>query len=305
MNKKNRLYLIILLVLIVIFAISKMDTKKEKRFSFFTADSNNVAKIEISLESDTLHLEKKSGTWVMTYPVEWALQDGKLDKIYESVLTAESSTLPVSENEASFEKYSLTDSLATHFKTYDKEGNVLDDIYIGKSSSYNNTPVREVNSKKVYRLEANIGYMVKPSMNSWRRREIIEIDPEQITKVMVKTDANNYTIELADTLWVYSDEKDSFNINADNEALKGITNNFKRFAASDFVDGNFAEYESLFQLPEVEVAIEMWTGESYYFKYVPHDDKKYLMQLNEDTNTLYVQYESVMNKFVKTAEDFK
>lgn len=305
MNKKNRIYLIILLALIVIFVISKLDTKKEKRFRFFNADSNNVARIEIETSEDTLYLVKEAGEWKMTYPVNWALQNGKVKKIFESVFTAESSTIPVSENAASLEKYSLTDSQATLFKTISADGKVLDEVLIGKSSSYSNTPIRKASSNKVYRLESNIGYMVKPSMNSWRRREIVEIDPQQLTKIMVKTDENTFTLEMADSLWIYSDQKDSFSVQDDNAALKGIINSFKRFAASDFVDGKFAEYEDSFKIPEAEIAIEVWTGESYYFRYIPYEEKKYLLQLDENTETLYVQYDSNLTKFTQTAEDFK
>jgi len=305
MNKQNRLYLIILAVLAVIFVISKMDTKKEKRFNFFTADSNTVARIEITLDADTLHLVKQGTDWKIEYPVVWDMQAGKMDKIYETVLTAETSSIPVSENEASLEKYSLVDSLATHFKTIGKDGEVLDNVLIGKSSNYTSTPVRKVGSNKVYSLESNISSALKPTLASWRKREIIDVVPEQITKIMVKTDDNNYTLEMADSLWLYTDEKDSFSVTDDNAALKGIINSFKRFAASDFVDGEYDKYADALSLPVVELGIEMWSGESYYFRYIPYEEKKYLLQLNDDTETLYVQYESNMNKFVKLQEDFQ
>ena len=305
MNKQNRIYLIILAVLAIIFVISKLDTNKEKRFKFFIADSNSVARLEITLEADTLHLVKQGSDWKIEYPVKWDMQAGKMDKIYETVLTAETSTIPVSENEASLEKYSLVDSLATHLKTIDKDGNVLDDVLIGKSSNYTSTPIRKVGSDKVYSLETNISNALKPTLSSWRRREIIEVVPEQITKIMVKTDDNNYTLEIADSLWLYTDEKDSFSVTDENAALKAIISSFKRFAASDFVDGEYEKYADALSLPIVEVGIEMWSGESYYFRYIPYEEKKYLLQLNSDTETLYVQYESNMNKFMKLTEDFQ
>ncbi|MCF7919152.1 MAG: DUF4340 domain-containing protein [Candidatus Cloacimonetes bacterium] len=305
MNKKNRIYLIILIVLAVIFVLTKLDTKKEKRFNFFAADSNSVARIEITLEADTLYLAKEGSDWKIVYPVKWDMQVGKMDKIFDTVLTAETSTLPISENEASLVKYSLTDSLATHLKTFDAKGNVLDDVLLGKSSSYSNTPVRKIGSNQVYRLESNIAYILKPVLGSWRKREIIEIDPEQITKIMVVSDDNNYALEMADSLWVYSDEKESFNVDNDNSTLTGIINSFKRFAASDFVDGKYEEYKSALEMPVVEVGIEMWSGDNFYFRYIPYEEKKYLLQFNNDTNTLYVQYESNMNKFQKQAVDFQ
>lgn len=305
MNKQTRIYLLILIVLVAVFFISKIDSNKEKRFNFFAADSNSVAKIEITSATDTLHLAKENGEWKMTFPVVWSLQDGKMDKIMETVLTAESSSIPVSENEASLDKYSLTDSLATHLVTYDSKGNILDDLLVGKSSNYSVTPVRKTESNKVYLLEANISYMIKPAAKSWRRKEIIEIDPEQITRFMIISDEANYTLTQSDSLWQYADEKDSFDVNDDNATLKTMKSNFKRFAATDFIDNDFDSYSDALANPYFELNLEMWNGESYHLRFVPQEEKKYAVQLNNDTEVLYVVYESVVDKFIKQKEDFQ
>ncbi len=305
MNKKTLVYLLVLVVLAAIFFISKIDTKKEKRFNFFVADSNSVARMEIISQTDTLFLAKEGEEWKIVAPVIWKLQDGKIKKIMESVLTAETSSIPVSENLASLEKYELTDSLATHFKTIDGSSNVLDDVLVGKSSNSNVTPVRKIDSNKVYLLETNIGYNIKPTLNSFRRREIIEIDPEQITKFMVVSDEATYTLTQSDTLWEYVDEKESFTVPNDNATLKSIKTSFNRFAATDFVDGKFDIYADALANPTLELGLEMWNGDTYYLRYAPYEEKKYIVQLNNDTDALYIQYESSFKKFQKKAEEFK
>jgi hypothetical protein len=305
MNKKTLTYLVVLVVLVIIYLIASMDSSQEKRFNFFTADSNSVARIEIAQASDTLHLAKQGFDWIIDYPVTWQLQVGKMEKIFDTVLRAEASTIPVSENVASLEKYSLLDSLATHFKTYDTNGKILDDVLVGKSSSYSVTPVRKLGSNEVFLLETNIASIIKPVLGSWRRREIIEIDPEQITKFMVVSDDVGYTLTQSDSLWEYADEIENFFLEDDNSTLNSIKSSFKRFAASDFVDGKFDDYATALQNPSLQLGIEMWNGDTYYLRYAPYEDKKYVVQLNNDTQTLYVQYESNMNKFIKKAEDFK
>ena len=305
MNKKTRLYILILIVLIVIYAVSKIDTNSEKRFSFFTADSNSVARFEITSLSDTLHLAIEAGEWKIVAPVNWSLQVGKIDKLLDAVLPAESSSIPVSESAASLEKYDLTDSLAIHFKTLDSSGNVLDDVLIGKSDNYNVTPVRKIDSNDVYLLESNISYNIKPVIDSWRRREIVEIDPEQIVKFMVVSDDVTYTLTQSDSLWEYADEKESFTVKDDNTTLKTLKSSFKRFAATGFVDGEFDKYADALAIPVLELGLEMWDGSNYYFRYAPYEENKYVVQLNSDTDTLYLQSESNFTKFQKTSEDFK
>jgi Domain of unknown function (DUF4340) len=305
MNKKTRLYILILIVLIVIYAVSKIDTNKEIRFNFFTADSNSVARFEITSLTDTLHLAKEAGDWKIVAPVSWSLQDGKIDKLLDTVLTSESSSIPVSESAASLEKYDLTDSLAIHFKTLDSSGNVLDDVLVGKSDNYNVTPVRKIDSNDVYLLESNISYNIKPVLDSWRRREILEIDPEQIVKFMVVSDDATYTLTQSDSLWEYADEKESFTIKDDNATLKTLKSGFNRFAATGFVDGEFDKYADALSIPVLELGLEMWDGSNYYFRYAPYEEKKYVVQLNNDTDTLYLQSEASLTKFQKTSEDFK
>ncbi|MCF7911680.1 MAG: DUF4340 domain-containing protein [Candidatus Cloacimonetes bacterium] len=305
MNKKTRLYILILVVLVVIYMVSKIDTNKEKKFNFFTADSNSVARFEITSITDTLHLAKVAGEWKIVAPVTWALQDGKVDKLLDTVLPAETSSIPVSENAASLEKYDLTDSMATHFKTLDSSGNVLDDVLVGKSDNYNVTPVRKMGSNSVYLLESNISYTIKPVLDSWRRREIVDIDPDQIVKFMVVSDDATYTLTLSDSLWEYADEKESFSVKDDNATLKSLKSTFNRFAATGFVDGEFDQYADALAIPVLELGLEMWDGSNYYFRYAPYEEKKYVVQLNSDTETLYLQSESSMKKFQKTSADFK
>jgi len=305
MNKKTIIYIIILIVLVGAYLLTKLDRNKGKRFNFFTADSISVARFEITTQEDTISLAKEADEWRIVEPVNWRLQVGKIEKLYDTVLTAETSSIPVSENESSLEKYQLTDSLAVHFKTIDASGNVLDDVLIGKSSNSNVTPVRKIDSNKVYLLETNILSNVKQTLDSWRRREIVEIAPEQITKFMVVSDDTTYTLTRSDSLWQYEDEKESFTVKDDNATLMTMKSTFNRFAATGFVDGEYDKYADALSNSVLELRIEMRDGSKYHFRYAPYEEKKYVVQLNNDTDTLYLQSEISMTKFQKIAADFK
>ena len=305
MNKKTIIYIIILIVLVGAYLLTKLDRNKGKRFNFFTADSISVARFEITTQEDTISLAKEADEWRIVEPVNWRLQVGKIEKLYDTVLTAETSSIPVSENESSLEKYQLTDSLAVHFKTIDASGNVLDDVLIGKSSNSNVTPVRKIDSNKVYLLETNILSKVKQTLDSWRKREIVEIDPEQITKFIVAYDDTTYTLTRSDSLWQYEDEKESFTVKDDNATLMTMKSTFNRFAATGFVDGEYDKYADALSNSVLELRIEMRDGSKYHFRYAPYEEKKYVVQLNNDTDTLYLQSEISMTKFQKIAADFK
>jgi len=58
MNKKNLIPIIVLALLIIVFVITKLNDKTERRINFFRFDSTQVYAIEISSTEDTLKLVK-------------------------------------------------------------------------------------------------------------------------------------------------------------------------------------------------------------------------------------------------------
>ncbi len=305
MSKKHKIYLAVLAVVVILFLVTKLNDKTERKISFFEVDSAKIECIEITTIEDTLRLVKKDNSWFMEYPIECPASPNKIERFFEKVLSIKTSNLPISEQESSFETYNLTDSLSTIIKLYGKDDKLLDVSMIGKSSSYSNTPARKQGKNKIYRLEENIAYDIKTESSNWRKREVLELEKEQIAKISVIYENIGYELTATDTLWQFEDGENSVSIQHDNPALRTILNSLSKVNVSQFIDEDIENYLIKLQNPTLEIGINLYDESKYYLRAALSDDNKYVLQVNNETEHLYTINENWLKKFRKQAEDFR
>ncbi|NQV19609.1 MAG: DUF4340 domain-containing protein [Armatimonadetes bacterium] len=301
MNKKNLIPIVVLALLIIIFIITKLNDKTERRINFFRFDSTQVNAIEITAQEDTLKLVKSDNIWMIDYPLNYPPAKLKIDEIFQKVLQVETSSIPITET--SFEKFNVADSLGTLLVFYDKNDKILEEVLIGKSGNYNYSYARRKDDVKVYQLYTNISYSIDPKVSSWRKKEIIEIPEEDISKVFVSYNGSDYSLSATDSLWMYQDDETGFSIKETNSSLKSIISAIKRFTVTDFIDNEFEDYQQKFENPDVEVTVELFNDEPINLKFIGHEEKKFALQKNDETEHLYIIYESWVNRFKKSEED--
>jgi len=302
MNKKNLISIIVLALLIIVFVITKLNDKTERRINFFRFDSTQVYAIEITAQEDTLKLAKIDDVWMIDYPLNYPPAKLKIDDIFQKVLQVETSSIPITES--SFEKFNVTDSLGTLLVFYDKNDKVLEEVLIGKSGNYNYSYARRKDDPKVYQLYTNISYSINPVVSSWRKKEIIEIPEEDISRIFVSYNGSDYSLSTTDSLWMYQNDETGFSLKETNSSLKSIVSAIKRFTVADFIDNEFEEYQQKFEKPDVEVTVELFNDEPINLKFVEHEEKKFVLLKNEEIEHLYIIYESWVNRFKKSEEDF-
>ena len=302
MNKKNLIPIIVLALLIIVFVITKLNDKTERRINFFRFDSTQIYTIEIASSEDTLKLAKIDNNWMIEYPVSYPPAKRKIDDIFQKVLQVETSSIPITET--SFEKFNVTDSLGTLLVFYDKNGKILEEVLIGKSGNYNYSYARRKDDAKVYQLYTNISYSINPKVSTWRKKEIIEIPEQDISRIFVSYDGTDYSLSATDSLWMYQDAETGFSIKEANSNLKSIISAIKRFTVADFIDNEYEDYQQKFENPALEVTVELFNDEPINLKFIEHEEKKFVLQLNDETEYLYIIYESWVNRFKKSEEDF-
>jgi len=305
MNKRQKLYLAILVVLVIVFLLTKTSNNVEKRIKFFQADSAKITTIEISNIKDTLRLSKKDNEWMMVEPFEYPVSEQQIKQIFAKVLPVQTSNLPISENENSFDTYKVTSSQGTGIKFYDENDKLLDGAIIGKSSSSGSTPARRPDENKIYKLEENISYLISTDTNSWREKTILEIDKSNISKISVLFADSAYELTLTDSLWQYADGQSTLGIDLNNNTLKDILTSLSKITVSGFYDNMYKEYQDKLTEPDLEIGIELFDGSTHYVRVAMDKDPKYVMQFDTDTEFLYSVYKNWVDKFTKEAMDFK
>jgi len=305
MNKKQTIYIGILVVLVIMFLITKMGNNVEKRINFFQADSAKIKTIEISNIKDTLRLSKKNDEWMLVYPFEYPTAEYQINNLFSKVLNVRTSNLPISENESSFDIYKVNNSQGTLIKFFDENNNVLDEAIIGKSSSSKTTPARRPDDNKIYKLESNINYIITANSNNWREKIIMEIEEYNISKISVLCDVNAYELTPSDSLWHYVDDKSTLGVDFNNKALKNILSTLSTLTVNGFVDNKFEDYKEKLISPDLEIGIEMLDGSTHYIRVALDNNSKYILQFDNEKSFLYSVYKGWVDKFTKEAIDFK
>jgi len=217
----------------------------------------------------------------------------------------QTSNLPISENENSFDTYKVTSSQGTGIKFFDDNDNLLDEAIIGKSSSSGSTPVRRPDENKIYKLEENISYLISTDTNSWREKTILEIDKSNISKISVLHDTNAYELTLTDSLWQYADGQSTLGVDLNNTTLKDILTSLSKITVSGFNDNMYKEYQDKLTEPDLEIGIELFDGTSHYVRVAMDKDPKHVLQFDNESEFLYSVYKNWVDKFTKEAMDFK
>ncbi|NQT65373.1 MAG: DUF4340 domain-containing protein [FCB group bacterium] len=305
MNKKQKIYIGILVVLVIAFLITKMENNVEKRIRFFQADSAKIKAIEISNIKDTLRLSKQNETWKIVFPFENDANEYQIKNIFSEVLNVKTSNLPISESESSFDTYKVTNSQGTLIKFLDENNNVLDEAIIGKSSSSKTTPARRPDDNKIFKLEENINYIVTTNTDNWREKILFEIEEYNIAKISILSDINAYELTTSDSVWNYTDVESNLSVSLNNPTLSEILSKLTKLTVNGFIDNNYETYKEKLTFPCLEIGIELLDGSNHYLRIAMDKDPKYVLQFNNDKKFLYSVYQDWVEKFTKEAIDFK
>lgn len=305
MNKRQKLYIGILVVLVIVFLITKMGNNVERRIRFFQADSAQIKTIEISNIKDTLRISTDNDEWILVYPFEYPTNEYQINNIFSKVLNVKTSNLPISENKSSFDTYKVTNSQGTLIKFLDDNNNVLDEAIIGKSSSSKTTPARRPDETKIFKLEENLNYIITTNTDNWRKKTILEIEEDSISKISILCDENAYELTPSDSLWHYADDKNTLGVDLNNKTLRDILSTLSMLTVNGFVNNQFEEYKEKLTSPTLEIGIELFDGSMHYLKIAMDKDPKYILQFDNNKIFLYSVYQDWVDKFTKEAMDFK
>ena len=287
MNKKQKIYIGILVVLVIVFLITKIGNNVEKRINFFQVDSTKIKTIEISNIKDTLRLSKENDIWKIVYPFENDANENQIKNIFSKVLKVKTSNLPISESKSSFNTYKVTNSQGTWIKFIDENKNVLDEAIIGKSSSSKTTPVRRPDKAKIFKLEDNLNYIITANTDDWREKTILEIEENNISKISIICDEYAYELSPSDSLWHYTDSNNTLGVNFNNKTLRDILSTLSKLTVNGFVDNKYEEYKEKLNFPNLEIGIKLFDGSTHYLRVAMDKDPKYVLQLDNDKYFLY------------------
>ena len=176
---------------------------------------------------------------------------------------------------------------------------------MGKSSNYNYSHGRKLNKKEVYQLNGNISYNVDPKLNRWRKKDVLALSEEEISSINIQNAEGSFLITKVDSLWSVNNGLEERILTDNNSAFKAIKNDLKNLMASDFIDNDYEAQKDKVENPEVLVSVSDVNNNVINIKFSLLDGNKYIMQIDEQKDPLYIVYEHIVEHFQKKWEDFQ
>ena len=253
MNKKNiKLLIIVLIALIAIWGISEYWNSKNKRtFKKYvvevTPSEVYVINIFKNNYSEKFSLIKENNKWfILDNKNKFVANYSTIENLLKEFEKMKTKRV-VAKNKKKWEKYSITDSLATKVILLDKSKNELCELVIGKfdyKANQNNmqgrpsyemmTYVRNKTGKTVYSIEGALAMTVKNSVDNWRDKTVMKFNPNNINSIKIKNiDGSELNIAKQDTIW-----KINNNINIEESKVTNYLNSIKNLNGQQF-ENNF------------------------------------------------------------------
>jgi hypothetical protein len=163
---------------------------------------------------------------------------------------------------------------------------------------------RGYQSEVAYELCENIEFDVRPTFNLWRDNYIIHFDSAETDSIKVSYAKGKYALINDGENWTYRDDKETFKIDVSNRALARAINQLANLRTASFIDDNYAEYETSFKKPILEIDIYYKNGKTDNLAYIPQGNN-YIIKVNGEENTLYVGVHDMFSRFTLSARHFK
>lgn len=231
---------VVLLALVIV--VELVDSRKGNRSfkgELVNVNADEVTAIEILprvTNQKSIRLFKESNKWKVEFDGKTYNADASSPRRLINLLNDLKPKTVAANKEESWEKYELTDSLATRVKLY-KASELVADILIGKfsfSQSRNMTSyVRLADDKTVYGVEGMPGSSFNRKVDAFRDRTLIKSDQAYWTKLSFEYPADSsFVLEKRDSIWWIGETK------ADSAAVAQYFNQIE-----SLYDGNFTDEE--------------------------------------------------------------
>jgi hypothetical protein len=318
MKKSHWISLIILLVLFGIYIVARHSVRIEQEVRFFKADSVDIARIELISPEDTIVVSKSGNQWKLKYPLAWEVNEQQLSSFFNQVLSAKTSSIPMSEDPNQHSVYKVDEKSAIQVKLYDKQGKLLDHVYIGNGTDTTFDYGRKQGDKDTYQFKDTITNFVRPDLALWRSNNILNLKQVQIDHIDITYPHNSYTLAMVGDSIRYTDKHKNFMIPSNNRAQFKIINALENMMTWQFQDKNTEQYTRAFQHPDCHIVITLKNKEIRTITLIdvktdmtPAEPNQtgeqplILLMLDNKPAPLYQMSADFLNRFTRAAEHFQ
>jgi hypothetical protein len=279
----------------------------QRRFRLFDFDPDSVAMVSMSTVDDSLFIVKNftTGDWYSTSPIPVKIYDERIKNLFNKVINIERFQRPLTNNPRTYTFYRVSPNTGTRVIIFDKNENVLDDLFFGMADLYSYGAVRRTDELVVYEIASEIRHDVSPILSHWRDPFMIRFSRDTADSVHVKYTVAEYMLSRSEHAWFFTNDEEHFHLTNAHLSFSGIMRQLENMTSHVFIDNQWEVYEELFQNPVLELTIYHSNGSVDSVSYIVTSEDECIILVNDNTDVLYMGLLIHIDRFTRSATRFQ
>lgn len=245
----NKLLLIVFLVLLGIYGLSKVfSSKKDQSFKaeLIAVDTTSVTQVIINTkgpESEEITLKKEEAGWIASNgQLNVKAPSGTISSLLGNLVLIKTKRVAANKAEK-WSEYELEEGQATRVRVFDGD-KLLEDFLVGRFSFNQQTRsgisfIRLTGENEVYAVDGFQTLTFGQGFEAYRNKEIIKMTPEMtVTEFSYKQPDTTLNFFLANDIWTLNGATP-----LDSNKVAGYLNVLRNISGSEFAD-DFDELQS-------------------------------------------------------------
>lgn len=220
MKSTNKILLVVLLVLLSAFVLTKVfrspaleSSLDTEAFQLDTADVSRLVVVLPPAEGEGITLEERDTTWTVQQGEQKAtVRESERENLFRSINNIKVERM-VSRNQEKWNNYQVGDTTAIRVEVYNAQDAKIKEWFIGKESG-GITYVRPSDESVVYAVEGNLRTRFGKEFDDWRDRTFLRLQTALINKITFDYPADSgFVLKKDGREWTIGSQKaDSANV---------------------------------------------------------------------------------------------
>ena len=296
MNKRNLILLAVLVVLLGVFLLSRQRENVERRRDLFNINANEITRIEFTQPfADTLIIARIEGSWVIGQPRVAPVRETQITRFLNEYLGLTTSRIPISESVDRHAFYQVDEESAIQIAIFGRNNRALSRKFFGRGQNPSIAYIRAENNNNVFQVD-NIFSAINPNLGVWREDRIVTFAENQINTISVARGTEIYQLTQDFGMWSLVHADSTHAIAIGNSDFRRFINGLTALRTNVFFDDEYELHDSKLSNPDLTLLIDLVDGESIWLVMARNDENSFVLQRNQETDTLFRLTNSQFNQ---------
>ncbi len=237
-------------------------------------DTSSIESIQIKAGDEDFKITKQNGNFIIPSKANYPADLSAINDLITSCLDIKLKNL-VTSNPENFSDLGLTDENANSLvRFFDKDDKEMTGVIVGNNSMETRSKfVRQTVKNEAY--ASNKAPYIRPQMLQYINKIILELEEDDIAKVMIQNPDDTYSIRKNEGEYTYQLDATPEGRTANKYAIQAAYRAGQKIQLTDIATGS-VDISGL-DFTKYNVITEMDSGMIYTFKYAEKDGKYYMV----------------------------